>query len=488
MKICFLNPPYKTRYGKFSRESRSPSVSSGGALYYPLWLIYAAALAEQSGHPTVFLDACAEGLGAEETLQYLKSRASSCGLFVIDTSTPSIENDLKCAGKIRCFFPSAFILLVGPHVSALPEETLKKCSAANAVARQEYDETVSDLSSSLETGKPLSDVPGITWRDRSGTIVSNPPREYINDPDRIPFASEYIRRHLKTEQYLFPAALFPSVQIFTGRGCPCRCTFCVYPQTMFGHTYRTRSDENVAAEFAWIKKNMPEVKEIVIEDDTFTADTERVKRICSLLIRRNIRMRWLCNARVTLDYETMRLMKKAGCHLIIPGVESCDDGILKRIRKGTSAEQIEQYMKNAKKAGLKVHACYMAGNPGETEETLKKTLRAAIRFNTDSAQFYPMTPYPGTEIYDWAVKNGALKKELSYRDWLNQDGSLNAVVSLPGLSASEIERFCAAARKKYYLRPRYLLSRIGSGIRDPRDFLRAVRLFFNMLKSGGFCG
>lgn len=202
----------------------------------------------------------------------------------------------------------------------------------------------------------------------------------------------------------FLPAAFPSIQMFTGRGCPARCNFCVYPQTLHGHKYRLRTPENVIGEIEYILENFPEVKEIVFEDDTFTINKSRVTEICNLLIQKGIhkKIRWLCNARVNLDYDTMVLMKKAGCHLIIPGIESVNQTILNNIRKGTTVEQIENYIANARKAGLMVHACYMVGNNGETRETMEQTLAAAMRFKTDTAQFFPLIPYPGTEAYEWA--------------------------------------------------------------------------------------
>ena len=145
---------------------------------------------------------------------------------------------------------------------------------------------------------------------------------------------------------------------------------------MHGHQYRLRTPDNVVGEFKYIADNFPDVKEVVIEDDTFTVNKKRVLEICNLLCEQglNKRLKWLCNARVNLDLETMKAMKKAGCRLIIPGIESGTQEILNNIKKGTTLKQIEEYVKNAKKAGLFIHACYMVGNKGETKETMEKPL------------------------------------------------------------------------------------------------------------------
>lgn len=185
-----------------------------------------------------------------------------------------------------------------------------------------------------------------------------PPMKNLDD---LPFASQFIKEHLNERDYFFAAATYPSIQIFTGRGCPFRCNFCVYPQTMHGHAFRARSAENVVAEFEYIAANFPDVKEVVIEDDTFTANKKRVLDICRLLVEKklNKRLKWLCNARVDLDLETMLAMKKAGCRLIIPGIESGSQQILDNIKKGTKVEYFYQYVPTLK--GGFVNTCLLYG-------------------------------------------------------------------------------------------------------------------------------
>lgn len=481
MKIFFVNPPYKAEYGKFSRESRSPAVTKSGALYYPLWLIYAAAYCEKKGFEIEFLDAPAKPMDEAESLEYIKAHGGGCGLFVLDTSTPSISSDISFGEKLKKIYPEAFILLVGTHPSSTAEETLKNGAMIDGVARKEYDYTVYYLAKALETGADLSGVKGISFR-KNGEIVHNPDAEYIEDLDTIPYAAEFIHKHLNYKDYFFAAAHYPEIQIFTGRGCPSRCNFCVYPQTMHGHKYRLRTPENVVGEFEYIAEQFPDVKEVVIEDDTFTANKKRVMDICSLLIEKklNKRLKWLCNARVNLDLETMQAMKKAGCRLIIPGIESGNQQILNNIRKGTTLEQIDRYVKNAKKAGLLIHACYMVGNKGETMETMETTLKLALRLNTDTAQFFPLIPYPGTEAYEWARENGYIKA--GYDHYCKEDGTHNCVLELPGLSSQEMVDFCDEARRKYYMRLKYFVHRLAVGLRDPADLKRSLKAFGRLRK------
>ena len=447
-------------------------------MYYPLWLLYAAAYAGEQGHEVFFLDAPAKRLDEERSLAIIRERVSEPALFVLDTSTPSIKSDVRFGAELKRRYPGSFVILVGTHPSACPEETLLLDGGIDAAARGEYDLTVTALADALESGAGPGSVRGITYRDRrSGEITANPAMPYLENLDALPFAAAFIKEHLEVRDYFFSAATYPAVQLFTGRGCPFRCDFCVYPQTMHGHRYRARSPGNVVGEFEYIADHFPGVKEVVIEDDTFTVDKQRVAEICALLVEKGLhkRLKWLCNARADLDLETMRLMKQAGCRLIIPGIESGSQEILDNIRKGTRLDQFLPYVRNARKAGLLVHACYMVGNRGESEETMGETLRLALRLNTDTAQFFPLIPYPGTEAYRRAKEQGGIKT--GYEGYCKADGTHNAVLELPGLSAERMSLFCDEARKKYYLRPRYLFHRLKTGLSNIDDLKRSVKAF-----------
>lgn len=480
MKVCFINPPFKAEYGKFSRESRSPSIGHSGVLYYPLWLIYAAATVEKQGFEIAFIDAPAKQLDENQTLVRVTEDAAEAKLFVLDTSTPSIFSDVAFGAKLKSIYPGSKIMLVGTHPSAVPEETLQINKSIDIVARHEYDRIVLDTARAIEKGIDLASVRGLTYRQENGEIFHTPDAEYIENLDGIPMAAPFIKKYLDIMDYVFPAASYPAIQIFTGRGCPAHCNYCVYPQTLHGHRYRLRSPEQVVEEFSYIAEHFPGVHEVVIEDDTFTANKQRVLDICRLLNEQglNKRLRWLCNARVNIDLETMQAMKKAGCHLIIPGFESYNEQILKNIKKGSNLKLIDAYVANAKKAGLMIHACYMVGNQGETKETMETTLNAALRFKTDTAQFFPLIPYPGTEAYQWAKENGYITG--NYRDYLQEDGTLNCVLNTPELSAQELVDFCAYARKKYYMRPWYIMHRIAKGICDPEDMKRSLKAFWRL--------
>ena len=483
MKVLLLAAPFKTELGKFSRASRSPAITKSGTIYNPLWLAYACAYLEKNNQECMLLDSCADQLNEEKTLEKIKEFNPQ--LIILDTTTPSIVSDIKYAEYIKKSMPNVHICVVGTHPSILTDEVLDMSNSVDSIARHEYDATSVDLAKALEEGRDLSTVDGISYK-KEGQHIHNQDRAYLENLDDIPFVSEVYKKHLNINNYFFSAATLPMVMIMTGRGCPSRCFFCVYPQTFHGHKYRLRSADNVVAEFEWIVNNLPEVKSIGIEDDTFTANPDRAKEICRKLIAKGInkKVKWWANTRVHTDLELMKLMKKAGCRLIIPGFESGSQEILKNIHKGTTVEQAYTYMKNARRARLLVHGCFMVGNKGETKETMQKTLDFAMKLMPDSAQFFPLIPYPGTEAYAWAKENGYIKT-FDYSKWLKEDGMHECVLNLPNLSSEELVEFCDYARRKFYLRPKYLIYKAIQSITNFDEMKRNLKAFGKLIKYMG---
>lgn len=480
MNILFLNPPF---IGRFSRTSRSPAVTKGGTLYYPIWLAYAAGVAEKEGHEIQFYDAPAEGLSIDSVFGRMDGFVPN--MVVVDTSTPSIYSDVETARKIKARFPNVFTILVGTHPSALPEETIGIDDQVDAVAVGEYEYTIRDLAHSIERGLPLEGVEGLVFR-QNGSIVRNKEREKIKNLDEIPFVSSVYKKQLNVENYFFAAANYPMVMIMTGRGCPYRCFFCVYPQVFHGRFYRVRSPENVVDEFEYIVNNFPEVKEVGIEDDCFTANPRRVKRICELLIERGLKIKWYCNVRGDLDYSLMKLMNEAGCRLVTVGFESGCQHILDNMHKDETVERYYKFAEDAKRAGILVHGCIMVGNPGDTKETLARSYEFAKKINCDSMQFYPLYVYPGTEAYNWAQENNFLTTS-DFSEWLTRDGLHNCVLNTPELSSDEMVSLCDYYLKKYHLRPNYLIMKLLQAAKSPSEgcrSLKSAKAFFSRIVKG----
>lgn len=468
MRIAFLNPPF---FPRFSRTSRSPAVAKSGTIYYPFWLAYAAGYVRKAGFEVDLIDAPAAGLEMDFILNRLRDFSPS--LIVIETSTPSIYNDVKIADTIKKSIPDVVVLLVGTHVSALPAESIKLGELFDGVALREYDSTVLEAADALEKRKPISSVKGLALRDGE-KIVTNDLQPFVKNLDDIPFATEVYRDYLRIEDYFFSAGLYPQVMIITGRGCPFGCRFCVYPQTFHGRSYRPRSAQNVVDEFAFVAEELPQVKEINIEDDTFTVNQKRVAEICQGIIDRKIKLSWTANVRADLELETMKLMKTAHCRLIIVGYESGNEEVLKKMNKGISLSQLEEFAKNSRKARLLVHGCFMVGNPGDNRQTLQDTLDLAIKLAPDTAQFFPLMVYPGTDTYNWARERNLIVTE-RFDEWNTPEGLHNTVISTPDMTPEDIVEFCDYARRKFYLRPRYIWKKAAQVISHPSERKRTLK-------------
>jgi len=472
MRIVFLNGPFRKL--AYSRSSRSPAVTKSGTLYYPIWLAYAAGLARRrTRHGVELIDAVARRWDRGQLIDYLQ--VAPPDLVFCDTSTPSIAEDLATAGAIKQALGRSRVVLVGTHATALPAEVLQADGRIDAVARGEYDQTALDLAQAVECGADWGEVAQISFR-RGAEVVHTPDRPLLENLDDLPWVSEVYRDFLRLEDYFFAAAQWPMAMMITSRGCPHRCAWCLYPQVMHRGRYRTRSAANVAAEFAWIAEHLPQVREVGIEDDLFTGDRGRLREVCRLLTEQGNRLPFWCDTRVDLDYETMRLMKAAGCRLLIAGFESAAQAVLDRIDKGTQAAQAQEFTAAARRAGLLVHGCFVLGNPGETRASLRATLEFAKRLDPDTAQFFPMIPYPGTRIYAWAKEQGFLRCR-DYGDWLTPEGLHDSVVDLPGLPGEEVRRFCDHARREFYLRRGYLVRKLAQSLTNWSEAQRNLKAF-----------
>jgi len=474
MNILFFNPPFLPKY---SRESRSPAVTKSGTLYYPAWLAYAAGFAEAKGHTIDLIDAVADDLTIEEVLD--RGKIFKAELLVIGTSTPSIFSDIEKAIFLKNnILGNPKIVLVGTHASSTANEILIENSEIDFVARREYDETIPHLAELISSNQDYSVVDGISWKSDKG-IVHNKDRAYIQDLDQIPFASKIYKRFFNIKNYFYAHVPYPTVSIFTSRGCNAKCDFCVYPQTMFGK-FRARSPENIAAEFKWIAEEPPNVKGVLIDDDTFTMDQAHAIEVSQELVRIGNKIPFVCEVRANLKYDTMVWLKKAGCILVVAGFESTDQEILNNMRKGMKMTLVHQFVEDAKKAKLKVHGCFMAGNPGDTKETLENSLQFAIKHNFDTVQFFPLQVYPGTRAYKWAIENNYLKNT-NYREQITEDGNHNCLLETPELSSKDLLDFCDSARRRYYLRPKFISYKLFESFKDPlgegRKTLKSFRTF-----------
>ena len=479
MKIYLLNPPFVHRY---SRNSRWAARCRGGALYYPIWLSYTAGLLEKEGHNVRLVDSPAWNWDLENVKEDAKKFKPD--LIVVESNFQSLTNDVMVTKGIRTEM-DAVSVLVGPPTSQFPEKILN--DGIDIAARFEYDFTIRDIAKTIEEGKRFEHIKGISYKE-NGKVIHNPDREFITSKelDEIPFVSKVYKKHLNLKDYFLDHALYPMVQIFTGRGCPNQCTFCSWPKTLMGRKYRVRSIENVVDEFEYVANELPEVKEIFIEDDTFTINRKRIKEVCREIKRRRLKIIWSCNARADLDYESMKVLKKAGCRLLDVGYESGSDKILKNIKKGITTDDSRRFTKDTKRAGLMILADFVFGFPRETKETAEQTIRFAKEIKPNIVQFAVATPIPGTEFYNYVKENGFLLVD-NLEQSLDENGFQKCIISYPDFTKEDIENYVDKALKEYYLSPSYISVAMRNilrknGMHELKGMVMSAKVFFRYMR------
>ena len=470
-KILLLNPPFLNKY---SKSSRSPAVTKSATIYFPLWLSYAAGVLDKERYTLKLIDAPARCITKEDCLEEI--RAFNPDMVVVDTSTASINSDLAYSKVLKDTLPAVKIVLVGTHVSATVKEILPEYKDyVDFIARHEYDYTIPEIAKALEGKMNFEDVLGISYCE-NGELKETANRPYIQNLDELPFVSMVYKKYLNYKDYFYAHVSYPTISIFSSRGCPSKCFYCMYSQVMFGKGYRKRSAKNLFEEIQYIVANFPDVNEILIDDDNFAVDQKNVQEFCKMMIENRIQLKWVVQCRVTLSYETMVLMRKAGCRLVVVGYESGSQKVLDGMRKGITLEMSRKFNDAAKRAKMRVHGCFMVGNPGETKETMQETLAFAKSLTMDTVQFFPLMVYPGTEAYDWAKESGYIKAN-SYDEWILPNGMHNCVISTPKITSEELVSFCNHARREFYLRPKYILMKAGQCLIHWDDFRRTLKAF-----------
>jgi hopanoid biosynthesis associated radical SAM protein HpnJ len=438
-KTLFLQAPSFDGFdgGAGSRYQAKREIKS---FWYPTWLAQSAALVPNSR----LLDAPADELTVDES----RKIARGYDLVIMHTSTPSFPTDAKFAELLKQDNPNIKIGLVGAKTMVDPEGSLKATHAVDFVCREEFDYTCKEVAEGL----PLQDIKGLSYRGADGRIVHNLPRAILENMDELPFVAPIYRRDLKIENYFIGYLKHPYVSFYTGRGCRSKCTFCLWPQTVGGHRYRVRSAENVLAEVRWIKENMPEVKEIMFDDDTFT-DTSNLPRVEAIAQGMGaLGMTWSCNAKANVPYKTLKVMKDNGLRLLLVGYESGDDQILLNIKKGLRTDIARRFTEDCRKLGIVIHGTFILGLPGETRETIESTIEFAKEINPHTIQVSLAAPYPGTTLYKQAVDNGWLKENDAV-NLVNDKGVQLAAISYPHLSKEEIFHSMEVFYKRFYFRP-----------------------------------
>jgi hopanoid biosynthesis associated radical SAM protein HpnJ len=362
-------------------------------------------------------------------------------------------------------------------VAVQPEESLARAEVLDFVAGNEFDFTIKEIAE----GKPLAEVDGIMYRNAAGELIKNPDRAILFDMDQLPFVTDVYAKHLRIEDYFIGYLKHPYVSIYTGRGCKSRCTFCLWPQTVGGHTYRTRSVENVVEEIRQAKARFPQVAEFFFDDDTFTDNLPRAEAIAIELGKMGVT--WSCNAKANVPYKSLKVFKENGLHLLLVGYETGNQQILYNIKKGMRIDVAKQFTKDCHTLGIKVHGTFIVGLPGETQETLKETIEFAKEINPHTIQVSLAAPYPGTFLYEQAVREGWL--DVEHAELIDDQGVQIAPLHYPHLSHQEIHASVEKFYREFYFRRSKIFSILNEMIRSPQMMKRRLREgveFFHFLR------
>jgi len=458
MRTLFLQAPSFEGFdgGAGSRYQAKREIKSH---WYPTWLAQLAAMVPDSR----LIDAPPHGIRLDEIVP----QAKDYDLVVMHSSTPTFASDIAAARALKDVNPKLKIGMVGANVAIDPRKSLEKAGPVDFVTAKDYDFTIRDIAQ----GKDFAEVSGLCYRDANGDIQETVARPTLTDMDELPFVTPVYHRDLKIENYFIGYLKHPYISFYTGRGCKSRCTFCLWPQTIGGHKYRTRSVENVVEEIRWAKAAMPQVKEFFFDDDTFTDDLPRAEAIARELGKLGIT--WSCNAKANVPRETLKVLRDNGLRLLLVGYESGNQQILHNIKKGMRVEVAKRFTKDCHDLGITIHGTFIMGLPGETKETIQETIRFAREINPHTLQVSIAAPYPGTFLYKQAMENGWLAN--TDQDLVDDHGVQIAALSYPHLSHTEIFHSVEEFYRRFYFRAPKIASIVGEMLLSREMLQRRLR-------------
>ncbi len=452
----------------------------------PLSLLYLGSYIKERGHQVTIIDADVEGY----TLDGLAQRVIDLkpDLIGITVMTPFAPNVLNLCKKIKKLAPESKIVLGGIHVTATDTEMMTESKYVDYLVLSEGEETLTELLTALEKGGDLQQIKGLVFRDQAtGQIIKNEPRPPIEDLDALPIPDLDLIENLDFKNYnSIHAGGKKNINILGSRGCPFLCTFCA-AHLVHGRRVRFRSPKKVVDEIEYYQKKYG-IGYVLFKDGTFTLNHQWVKEVCQEILDRQIKIGFCVNARVdTVNEEILEIMKKAGCQTIGFGIESGSQRILDKLKKGTTLEQIKKALDLVYRMKFFTTSSFMFGNPGETKEDVKKTFELAKNSKLLTVGFCPLTAFPGTEIYDEAIKDGTLKNPKWYlkrnpevEDEFLPAGYYDGVLTF---SDFDTEKEMKKAYYKFYFRPAYLILILGRLINDAYFLKYALDYAWGMIRN-----
>lgn len=467
-KILFVEPPPTLDWTVASKVSkagrRHPCLNETGEQVYSYQNLSCAAVLRNSGHAVEYLHCPTQRLDLAGTKREISKRKPDVLVIMVEHINAPVAWEVSRHAKDG----AAAVVWVGPFVTALHQNEIKR-ACVDYILRKEWDYSVGELLAALADRMDLANVKGLTWKEQTGAVRMNPDIEPIADLDGLPIPAYDLLDLRKFYESVFVA--FPAATMITSRGCPFSCIFCSYPQTIYGHKFRAMSPERVVREIEYLVNDRG-VREIRIDDDTFNIDRSRVIDICKLMVERKVNVLYSVQARAQLMTEEMAFwLKKSGCRMVLYGVESGNEDVLKHMRKNTTKDEIRRGVAIAKKHGLDVLNCIMLGFYWDSVETMEESVRFAFELNAEFTQVSAPTPLPGTDYYKLLKDNNCLLTE----DWDKHDSVHHSAVELPHLSNEAINRSLSTFYRRYYRRPEYLWMMLLRSFRSWGNFTQSLR-------------
>jgi len=469
MRAYFLNPPAEGGLNLVREGRCMQRTSTWTAVWAPISLATTAAVLRDEGIEVALFDGSVETAGREEVKKFMAEWMPD--LVVINSATSSIEYDVGTASLVKEVCPQAKTMVLGIHPSARPDDCFAMDENLDMAIRGEPEYTIRDGALVIRDGGNLEDVLGLSWRGEDGKVHHNKKRPFIEDLDELPYPAWDL---IDTDFYRMPFSGNRFLLLGTARGCPYACTYCTN-KVYYGAKVRMRSPKRMVDEMEWAGKEFG-IYDFLFWSESFTNGQENAIETAREIIRRGLKVNWVCNSRVdTVSPELLKTIKEAGCFMIGYGIECGNQEVLDSVKKGTTLQDAVLAVRMAHDVGLEVTGHCVLGLPGETEETMRETLDFAKFLKIDYAQFYCAVAFPGSKLYEQCEENGWFDTN----DWKYFEQNFS-VITTPQLESKQVTKARERAMLKYYVQPRVILSNLNK-IRSGQDVMYFARTLKNYL-------
>lgn len=455
-RTLLINPP-RINGVAFTRQGRCQEREEVlGTTKPPYTLVVMASLLRDRGYVVRVIDQTALNQSTEHVIEQLRRDGFQPTLIVFPSTTPTLEADAEEMAKLKQAF-AAPLFCYGPHAATVPVQAMEKVPVVDGMFVGEPEDAVQAVAA-LDSVDRLGEIPSLAYRTDGGVVPHRAHGVFTGFPD-MPLPAWEL---LPLEHYTLPLEGASYLMVETSRGCPYTCDFCVAP-LYHGHKFRERDPKRVVDEIEHFQKTLG-IRHFYLWGDTVTLNAKTFSRFCDELLERRLDIRWFGNARAdnltSLDF--VKKLRASGCWMLSMGIESESDDTRKTMTKRLEEEKIRTAISHLRATGIRSFAFFIYGYPGETVKAMQRTTEYALDLDPDFANFYPAVPYPGTALYEKCRREGLLEDEdwtrMEYSYYLLRDGELDS---------ESVMKAIRDARRRFFLRPRYLA-------RHARDLPRMI--------------